>query len=225
MTGRYAGFGRGEQTPIMVNDMAFPVRVLGPGCRVVIWMHGCSLQCPGCMSPHTWTETGGSHLLVGSVVDAVRGLLTEGVDGITVSGGEPTEQPEALIALLSLLRGLPGGRDRDLFVYTGRSLAWCKTGGRQLFADADAVMAGRYDRRRTADKPLRGSDNQTLWLPTELGATRFKSDQLPSARAVELHDRDGRLLLVGIPGPGDLAMVAGSARSRGLTAQTHMGEG
>lgn len=208
-----------HEVGLVVSDVAFPVRVLGPGVRVVVWMQGCSIRCRGCMSAHTWSRAGGRSTTVGAVVDRVAGHLAEGVDGITVSGGEPTEQPAALQALLMSLRRLPGAADRDVLVYTGRSLRWCGSAGRLLFDGADAVMTGPYDRHRAGSRPLRGSDNQTLWLRTPLGAGRFASDRLPVRRGVELHRRDGHVLLVGIPGPGDLDAVQDAARSHGLVTQ------
>ena len=39
---------------IGLNRVHFPVTALGPGRRVGIWLQGCSIRCPGCMSLDTW---------------------------------------------------------------------------------------------------------------------------------------------------------------------------
>ena len=40
---------------ISINNYKYPVTVLGPGKRIVVWTQGCSIRCKGCMSIHTWT--------------------------------------------------------------------------------------------------------------------------------------------------------------------------
>ena len=75
----------------------------GPGTRTVVWFQGCTLNCHGCFNPRTHDPEGGK--LITS--DELCGqLLSPGApcDGITVSGGEPFQQPEGLLALLKSLR-------------------------------------------------------------------------------------------------------------------------
>ena len=39
---------------LQLNKAHFPVTALGPGRRIGIWVQGCSIQCPGCVSLDTW---------------------------------------------------------------------------------------------------------------------------------------------------------------------------
>lgn len=208
----------GARTPIVISDTAYPVRVLGPGRRFVVWTQGCTLACRGCMAVHTWAPAQGRRMTVGVLLDAIADRLGQGVDGITVTGGEPTQQPEALKDLLTRLRGLPGAGQRDVLVYTGRELDWCLREGASLFDGADAVMTGPYNRDLAGSLPLRGSDNQVLWLRTSLGVERFAPERLPRRDGLELHHRPGAILLVGIPGPGDLTAVHTAAMGSGMRA-------
>ena len=41
-------------TTLLVNRVHYPVTTLGPGLQAGIWTRGCSLRCPGCISPDTW---------------------------------------------------------------------------------------------------------------------------------------------------------------------------
>jgi len=70
--------------------------VLGPGHRAVVWVQGCSLHCEGCIAPEMWDKGDGV-----DVDDFARQLVSSGpIDGVIVSGGEPSEQAEAVGALL-----------------------------------------------------------------------------------------------------------------------------
>ena len=83
---------------INLNRLHFPVTTLGYGQRVAIWMQGCSLHCPGCVSRDTW-EHGQGQLEFTALTTTLESWLPQ-ADGLTVSGGEPFEQPLALIRLL-----------------------------------------------------------------------------------------------------------------------------
>jgi len=62
----------------------------------------------------TWVED--QHVTtLHEVKEALLPSLSQS-DGVTISGGEPFDQPEALHALLQWLRGVHSG---DLFVYSG----------------------------------------------------------------------------------------------------------
>ncbi|MEU1950135.1 4Fe-4S cluster-binding domain-containing protein, partial [Streptomyces sp. NPDC020125] len=91
----------GEEPTLRTNQTHFPVETLGPGRRLGIWTQGCGLACAGCMSRHTWDPLGGASRTVPSLVGLWREALARGADGLTVSGGEPLDQPAALEALLA----------------------------------------------------------------------------------------------------------------------------
>ena len=89
-------------TMIAISRVHFPITTLGPGKRLGIWMQGCSIHCPGCISADTWA--------VGKGVIELEHLLTSieswlpNADGVTISGGEPFDQFQPLLALLQSLR-------------------------------------------------------------------------------------------------------------------------
>jgi anaerobic ribonucleoside-triphosphate reductase activating protein len=80
-------------TSIALSRLHFPVTTLGPGRRIGIWLQGCSIRCPGCISADTWAAAQGQ-TTTEAVVDAIILWLPD-AEGITVSGGEPFDQPEA----------------------------------------------------------------------------------------------------------------------------------
>ena len=64
----------------------------GPGFRFTVFTQGCSHHCPGCHNPQTHDPSGGTEHTVEELLERMRSNpLT---DGLTLSGGEPFEQPE-----------------------------------------------------------------------------------------------------------------------------------
>ena len=70
----------------------------GPGVRFVVFTQGCPLRCKCCHNPDTWDASGGKEYSTEELVTrAARYKEYFGRDGgITVSGGEPLLQAEAV---------------------------------------------------------------------------------------------------------------------------------
>lgn len=78
----------------------------GPGNRLVYHLSGCSLSCPWCSNPEGKDRCTGTSVsvdaLVGEAVSAMPMFFDGG--GVTLTGGEVTEQFEAVKALLTALK-------------------------------------------------------------------------------------------------------------------------
>lgn len=76
----------------------------GPGNRFVVFLQGCGFDCLVCHNPATIPAhpRGAVRTPVGAVVDLVA-RDAQFLTGVTVTGGEPTLQPEFLVALLEAL--------------------------------------------------------------------------------------------------------------------------
>jgi pyruvate formate lyase activating enzyme len=91
----------------------------GPGNRFVVFLQGCGFDCLVCHNPATIPANPRRAVpeSVGSVVDRVAAdavFLT----GVTVTGGEPTAQPDFLAALLEALAADPRTTHLSRFVDT-----------------------------------------------------------------------------------------------------------
>src|SRR5262245_4720155 len=65
-------------------------RVNGPGCRAVIWLQGCSLDCEKCWNPKTHPPAAGDEVGVSELVAWTDTLWRQSaISGLTLSGGEP----------------------------------------------------------------------------------------------------------------------------------------
>lgn len=211
-------------TAIALSRIHFPVTTLGPGRRVGVWVQGCSIRCPGCVSADTWAS-GRGLTTVGAVVQAVEPWL-EQADGITVSGGEPFDQPEAL---LDLLRELRARTAADVLVYSGHPIEAIAPWLAAAEGLIDALISDPYAENAPQTLPLRGSDNQRLHLLTELGRRRFTAYDRPSPIAERrfdiMFDADGQVYLAGIPSRGDMARLRAALAAAGHAAWTSQAPG
>ncbi|MFF7334751.1 4Fe-4S cluster-binding domain-containing protein [Streptomyces sp. NPDC008150] len=213
-------------TRLAVSRLHHPVTVLGHGVRAGVWVQGCSLACPGCMSRDTWEARPETEADVSAVLDWIRGLPGP-LDGVTVSGGEPFEQPEALAELLHGIRELlddgTSGQDNDADILVFSGLAWPRlrdgAGHSAALASCDAIVAGPYVARRNTGSPLRGSDNQRIVPLTPLGRERYGPLALAGygERRLQLTSDGTDLRLIGIPHRADLARLRDAAEAGGVT--------
>jgi len=131
----------------------------GPGTRFVVWAQGCSRRCPGCFNPLTHDPGGGQEMAVSEII---RQIPHEGIDGITVSGGEPFEQAEELAALLEAA----GQRGLDRLVYTGftyEELGRKKDRAvKKCLSLTDLLIDGPYEQEKAHNNLWTGSGNQRI---------------------------------------------------------------
>ena len=165
-------------------------RANGPGARFVVWMQGCTLGCPGCFNPTTHDAGGGREVAVDSLVADMRAA---GVDGLTLSGGEPLQQPEAAAELLAAARAL----GLSTLVFSGYTLAEIRAlpGGERVLEHVDVLVDGRYVARERLGAGLRGSSNQRIHLMTD----RHTLAEVEATPVAEVRIApDGELVLTGV---------------------------
>lgn len=79
----------------------------GPGIRFVAFMQGCPLRCCYCHNRDTWDPAGGRVYTTDEVMTEIRKYLNYfkfSKGGVTISGGEPTMQPEFVTELFQKCR-------------------------------------------------------------------------------------------------------------------------
>ena len=149
-----------HELPLRIHSRVPHSRVNGPDVRAVVWTQGCSLGCPGCFNGETHPQ-GGTRMTPHAGVQWLASLGTT-IAGVTISGGEPLQQPMALLALLDALRTtLP---QLSIIVFTGytpRELAAMPQMDR-LPHLIDVLIAGRYTQQQRVASGLIGSRNKAL---------------------------------------------------------------
>lgn len=216
---------------LLLAKAHYPVTTLGPGARAGIWTQGCTIRCAGCLSRDTWEADPRRAVPVNAVLGWLESLPGP-VDGVTISGGEPFEQPAALA---ELLRGIRVWRDTapvDILMYSGRIFSRLSRSAesREILEMCDAVITGPYVDRLNTGSPLKGSANQRVIPLTALGHDRYgalvgdtgleaSEDTGPRVQVSVDEGVEGRrVYYIGIPRRGDMERVARAMAQAGVHA-------
>lgn len=200
---------------IRVSRVHFPVTVLGPGIRLGIWLQGCSRHCSGCVSKDTWSPEGGTWIEVEELIVQCRQMVPGKIDGITLTGGEPFEQPDALSELLDRIDGWRREESLDILCYSGMPVRHLITKHKAIVDRLDALIPEEFRDDLPTEAAWRGSSNQPLLLLSELAQRRYHepSGQRPRMQ-VALGEKD--LWMIGIPRRGDLQRLQELSNKHGL---------
>jgi len=183
---------------LFLGDFVADSRALGPGRRSGIWVRGCPFRCAGCMTPEFLAYGRPEHrvsieTLFSRVIEASERYRTEGV---TLSGGEPFGQAEALGELAESVRE----KGLSVIVWTGYRYEWIsrQAGARKLFANTDVLIDGPFMRERASALSMRGSSNQSLhFLTDRYGPEDFRE------RKAEIRFKTGKGELTGVGPAGE----------------------
>lgn len=148
-----------------VARILYPVEVLGPGKRLGIWVCGCRRGCKGCSNPELWVQKPEYEVTVEDLMSLVRRISdSHKVDGFTISGGEPMDQPEGLSQLITQLSAY----SKDILIYTGYRIDELKKredpATNIILSRAAVLIDGEYREEENIDVPLRGSFNQRIHI-------------------------------------------------------------
>lgn len=167
-------------------------RANGPGVRFVVWFQGCDLGCPGCYNPETH-ERGGTGRDVGELVDEIV-AVDSAIDGVSISGGEPLQQPEALLALVL---GLRERSELSILVFSGYRRAEIEAMplGAEILGSIDVLVDGRYANKKRHASGLRGSANQQIHTLTR----RYREADVAATPAAEVKiTASGEVVITGV---------------------------
>ncbi len=143
----------------------------GPGLRLAVFAQGCPHRCEGCHNPATWPFDAGRQERTEAL--AQRALKNPLCAGVTLSGGEPFAQPEAMADLARRVR--EGGK--SVWIYTGYTLEELERGENPswaaLLGQADILVDGAFVlAQRSLELRFRGSRNQRIFRRGEDGIFR-----------------------------------------------------
>ncbi len=144
----------------------YPVDVInGPGTRCTLFVAGCEHQCPGCYNKSTWRINSGVPFTPAMEDQIIADLQDTRIprQGLTLSGGDPLH-PQNVPAVLQLVRRVreecPG---KDIWVWTGYTLAQLSAAQQEVAALINVLIDGRYI-QELRDPALiwHGSSNQVV---------------------------------------------------------------
>lgn len=133
----------------------------GPGFRYVIFTQGCRKRCFMCHNSETQSLDGGYIERIDRIVNDWR--KNPMLQGITISGGEPFLQPEAVLQLIKKAKET----NLDVIVYSGYYYHELKNYNNkyvnEILETADYLIDGPFEMwNKSLNVLFRGSTNQRI---------------------------------------------------------------
>lgn len=176
---------------IRLADSLASSQIYGPGHRFVIWVQGCSLECPGCWNREFWSVSAGYNADVDDLLSEI--LATDHIEGVTILGGEPLEQPEPVLELIQSAKA----SGLTVMLYTGYEEHELNELQLECVNSSDIVIMGRYVASlRDTGLRWRGSSNQEIRMISDA----YENMEIHEQEEVEITiDSRGQVSMAGYP--------------------------
>lgn len=175
----------------------------GPGWRISLWTQGCQHRCTQkCLNPHYLNPEAGYSFEIAQIMERIRweqSRAFEAIEGLTLLGGEPLEQPDACAELLEQVQEL----GLSTMVYTGFTYEYLQRQTAQAIHRClkaiDLLVDGPflpkyYDARLT----WRGSSNQRLLCLNERYTEGYLNQAyLKQGKSYSIQMKQGHLSISG----------------------------
>ncbi len=126
----------------------------GPGIRIVLFLQGCLKRCEGCHNSSTWDCEGGYLIDEEELFQTI--VNKSPIKRITISGGEPLLQTDALEKLLYLL----DKNNYDIALYTGYEKDDVPV---DIMKYLSYLKTGEFRQQETTTVKYYGSNNQKFF--------------------------------------------------------------
>lgn len=183
-----------KQGMINISHYECNTNLLGPYTRFVIWVHGCCFNCKDCLAENA--KNGPFKTMpIEQLGDLI---LAEDIEGITISGGEPFLQVNALVALINYVRKK---RDLGVIIYTGFVLEEIKEDEEKvnLLNLTDILIDGQYIKELDDGRAYVGSSNQKIHRLTERYIEVAERYYNRNGRKAEIKIEKDKVILIGVP--------------------------
>lgn len=170
-------------------------KALGPGLRYVVWTQGCPLRCKGCLTPggHS-TER---RMTVKATELAEDIASRKNIAGVTISGGEPFIQADALSDMVEKLHTIRP--ELTVIIFTGfLKENLIEPQQQRLLSMTDLLIDGPYVEEKNNGKGLRGSSNQRLHFLTDR-LLEHREELEYGKRRLEVIVSNKEIIQIGIP--------------------------
>jgi anaerobic ribonucleoside-triphosphate reductase activating protein len=148
-----------------VNHIIESSKVQGPGDRFTIWVQGCSIHCLGCMNHDTWEFNTKQQLDTETLASKVLNSLST---GLTLTGGEPLDQLEAILDLVSRVFEY-----KNIFLCSGYTFDHIRNHSekKKILNFVDILCTGPFELQKVCQSEWKGSSNQEVIYLTDRGKT------------------------------------------------------
>ena len=133
----------------------------GPGVRVSLFVSGCRNHCKGCFNPETWDFDYGRPFTRATEDEIIEALRPSWIQGLSILGGEPTEEENAAVLIPFLKRVRAVLPDKDIWLYSGYTYEVLRD--KEILTLADVLVDGPFLlEQKDAGLAFRGSRNQRI---------------------------------------------------------------
>lgn len=133
----------------------------GPGVRVSLFVSGCRNHCKGCFNPETWDFDYGRPFTRETEDEIIEALRPSWIQGLSILGGEPTEEENAAVLIPFLKRVRAALPDKDIWLYSGYTYDSLRD--KEILTLADVLVDGPFLlEQKDAGLAFRGSRNQRI---------------------------------------------------------------
>jgi anaerobic ribonucleoside-triphosphate reductase activating protein len=177
---------------INIHSLIKNSRVNGPGERFVIWTQGCRKGCKNCYNPETWSHYKNNLITIEEIIEEIK---NSSATGVTISGGDPFEQPEELFYLLTKIKQL--SLSDGVIVFSGYTIEEIRVREelRKSLDFIDVLIDGLYIDEKRISSGLAGSSNQEFHFLTD----KISRDNILIDQEVEIHLLGDLIQLTGFP--------------------------
>ena len=146
-------------------SITYPDLENGCGCRVTLWVAGCSHHCLGCHNPETWDYEAGKDFTTKSYQDLKEILKLPYIKGIPLSGGDPLYK-DNITGILTLCEKIRQDfPSKDIWLYTGYTWEQILKNPalKEVLNYIDVLVEGPFVQElRDISLAFRGSSNQRI---------------------------------------------------------------
>ena len=133
----------------------------GPGVRVSLFVSGCRNHCKGCFNPETWDFDYGRPFTRETEDEIIEALRPSWIQGLSILGGEPTEEENAAVLIPFLKRVRAALPDKDIWLYSGYTYEALRD--KEILTLVDVLVDGPFLLElKDAGLAFRGSRNQRI---------------------------------------------------------------
>ena len=136
---------------IYISGIIYGSMVDGDGLRTTIFLSGCNVGCQGCHNKKFWNIKSGKIFLINKLVNEIKELTPQ--KKVTISGGEPMEQKEAVIELIKQLNNF------DIGLYTSYKFEDIDN---NILSSLSFIKTGKFENNKKIYGKYFGSENQKI---------------------------------------------------------------
>lgn len=198
-------FGYGKE--LFINLIHYPVYSLGIGKRIGIWFQGCSIGCKDCISNNTWKQENKHKKTIEDISLELKNYVSI-VDGISISGGEPFQQPEGLYKLLIELKN---NNYEDILVYSGYDFSYLQQNFPAHLELIAVLIDGKFITGLETEFNWKGSENQNMNILTKNHSLKEKYMEYKvlknEPRKLQIVEKNHDIYVLGIPKQKDAGAI------------------